>query len=182
MNSVDSKIPNSVNLGNFVCIQKKVKIGERTRICNFSNLYGCTIGEDCMIGSYTEIQSDVIIGSKTRIQSHSFICSGTRIGENCFLAHNIMTVNDKFSNGQVNYEKEDWGKLVIGNDVIVGSGAILFPVRIGQGAIIGSGAIVTQDVAPYTTVVGIPAREITRKNYRLKITENSTSSHGYTVR
>jgi acetyltransferase-like isoleucine patch superfamily enzyme len=176
MNSVESKIPDSVKLGNFISIQKGVTVGKNTRICNYVNLYGCKIGSDCLIGAFTEVQSDVIIGNGTRVQSHSFICSGTRIGENCFLAHNIVTVNDKFSNGQVNYEKEDWGQLIIESDVIVGSGAILFPVTIGRGAIIASGAIVTHDVPPYTTVAGIPAREMIKRKFNLIPDKNSTAT------
>jgi len=36
-------------------------------------------------------------------------------------------------------------------------------LRIGRGAVIGSGAVVTKDVAPYTVVAGVPAREIRRR-------------------
>jgi len=34
---------------------------------------------------------------------------------------------------------------------------VLQGLRIGAGAIVGAGAVVTRDVAPGTTVVGIPA-------------------------
>lgn len=53
----------------------------------------------------------------------------------------------------------------LGNSVIVGSGAqILGPITVGCGARIGANAVVTQDVEECTTVVGIPARKIGRKN------------------
>jgi serine O-acetyltransferase len=52
----------------------------------------------------------------------------------------------------------------IGDNVRVGSGAkLLGPMRIGDGASIGANAVVTRDVAPWTTVVGIPAAEIRPK-------------------
>lgn len=47
------------------------------------------------------------------------------------------------------------------DDVIVGSGAqILGPITVGAGARVGGNAVVVQDVAPHTTVVGIPARAV----------------------
>ncbi|MBM7066871.1 CatB-related O-acetyltransferase [Actibacterium sp. 188UL27-1] len=49
----------------------------------------------------------------------------------------------------------------IGSDVWIGDGAIVLPgVRIGNGAVIGANTVVTRDVAPYTIVVGSPAREV----------------------
>lgn len=47
------------------------------------------------------------------------------------------------------------------DNVIVGSGAqVLGPITVGKGARVGASAVVTNDVKPHTTVVGIPAREI----------------------
>ncbi|WP_343559498.1 serine O-acetyltransferase [Kiloniella sp. b19] len=53
----------------------------------------------------------------------------------------------------------------LGNNVIVGSGAqVLGPIEVECGARVGANAVVTQDVASCTTVVGIPAKAIGRKN------------------
>ncbi|WP_319518540.1 type B chloramphenicol O-acetyltransferase [uncultured Martelella sp.] len=58
------------------------------------------------------------------------------------------------------------GDTVIGNDVWIGSEAIIMPgVRIGDGAVIGTRALVTHDVEPYAIVGGNPAREI-RKRFK----------------
>jgi serine O-acetyltransferase len=49
--------------------------------------------------------------------------------------------------------------------VIVGAGAkVLGPIEVGEGAKIGSNAVVTSDVEPHTTVVGIPARALKKKD------------------
>lgn len=56
------------------------------------------------------------------------------------------------------------GDIIIGNDVWIGYEAmILAGVHIGNGAIIGARAVVTKDVAPYSIVGGVPAREIRKR-------------------
>jgi chloramphenicol O-acetyltransferase type B len=53
------------------------------------------------------------------------------------------------------------GDTVVGNDVWIGSEAIIMPgIQIGDGAIIGTRALVTQNVEPYAIVGGNPARTI----------------------
>jgi serine O-acetyltransferase len=47
----------------------------------------------------------------------------------------------------------------IGNNVIIGSGAIVLgPIEIGDGAKVGAGAVVVRPVPPGATVVGVPGR------------------------
>ena len=45
--------------------------------------------------------------------------------------------------------------------VVIGSGAqVLGPIEVGEGAKIGANSVVTKDVAPGQTVVGIPAKPV----------------------
>lgn len=56
------------------------------------------------------------------------------------------------------------GDVIIGNDVWIGYDAmILSGVKIGDGAVIGAKAVVAKDVAPYSIVVGNPAREVGKR-------------------
>lgn len=56
------------------------------------------------------------------------------------------------------------GDTVIGNDVWIGSEAVIMPgVKIGDGAIIGMRALVTRDVEPYSIVGGNPAKIIRKR-------------------
>ena len=55
------------------------------------------------------------------------------------------------------------GGVQIGKGVLVGTGAqILQYLTIGDYAIVGAGAVVTKDIGPMTTVVGIPAKTLMR--------------------
>ena len=56
---------------------------------------------------------------------------------------------------------EPAGDTVIGNDVWIGTEAIVMPgVKIGHGAVIGTRALVTKDVAPYAIVGGNPSKTL----------------------
>ncbi len=47
------------------------------------------------------------------------------------------------------------GDTIVGNDVWIGSEAMIMPgVKIGDGAVIGARSVITKDVEPYTIVVG----------------------------
>ena len=49
----------------------------------------------------------------------------------------------------------------VGRGVMIGAGAkVLGNIRIGEGAKIGAGSVVLQEVAPHTTVAGVPAKVV----------------------
>ncbi len=136
---------------------RDVKLGRGTVIHypDLVNLYGCTIGEDCRIGPFVEIQSDVTIGNECRIQSHAFLCSKVRLADRVFVGHGVMFVNDRYP---PRYEPKDWTEIVVEEDVAIGSNATILPVRIGARAVVAAGAVVTHDVPPDHVALGNPAR------------------------
>lgn len=79
----------------------------------------------------------------------------------------ILTNSHKFNSVDVPMNKQGSfiEPVVIGNDVWIGTRAIILPgVRIGNGVIIGAGAIVTKDVPDYAVVGGVPAKIIRFRN------------------
>lgn len=61
--------------------------------------------------------------------------------------------------GRDRHDARDVRATVIGNDVWIGSGAIVVGgVTVGDGVVIGAGAVVAKDVPPYAIVVGNPAQ------------------------
>jgi len=141
---------------------KDCKMGKNIQIIEPVNIYGCTVGDDCFIGPFVEIQKNVMIGAKTRVQSHSFICEGVTIGKHCFIGHGTMFVNDLYDSPSF----ESWIKREtnVGKDVRIGSNATILPVKIGDNAIIGAGAVVTKDVPANCVVAGNPAKIIRKED------------------
>jgi UDP-2-acetamido-3-amino-2,3-dideoxy-glucuronate N-acetyltransferase len=121
------------------------------------NIYGCSIGAFSTVGPFVEIQRGVTIGKFTKISSHTFICDGVEIGDRVFVGHGVMFTNDLYPSITAPFVKLP---TIVENDVAIGSGATILPVRIGQGATVGAGSVVTKDVPSYSIVAGNPARVI----------------------
>lgn len=139
-----------------------VRFGENVRVMQPVNLYGCTIGDDCFIGPFVEIQRDVVIGQRCRIQSHAFICELVTIGDDCFVSHGAMFINDPFVSGGPAGRRDLWGATRLGNHVSVGSNATLLPVSVCDHVVIGAGAVVTKDLKEPGIYAGNPARLLRR--------------------
>ena len=150
-------------------IADDVRLGADVRIFDFTNLYGCEIGDGSRIGTFVEIQKNARIGRRCKIQSHTFICEGVEIEDEVFVGHGVMFINDRFpraTTGEGDLQSEaDWvcEPTVVKRGASIGSNAtILCGVTIGEGAVVGAGSVVTRDVAPGVVVAGNPARTLRR--------------------
>lgn len=113
-----------------------IRISAHTHVDVYSVLYG---HGGLTIGCYCAIASGVIIYTQTN-QYDAIL--GKRIVE----------------------QPVRYASVTIGDDVWIGARATILPgVRVGEGAVIGAGALVRTSVAPYTIVVGVPAREVGRR-------------------
>jgi acetyltransferase-like isoleucine patch superfamily enzyme len=142
-----------------------VEFGEGVIVQSFTNLYGCSVGGNTRIGPFVEIQRGAVVGANCKIQSHTFICDGVTIGDEVFVGHGVMFLNDKRPRATTPEGRfqtgDDWELLhtVVDRGASIGSGVVILGgVHVGARSLIGAGAVVTRDVAPNTTVAGVPAR------------------------
>ena len=109
-----------------------------------------SFGRNCAVSSFDHISTsdgDVIVGDNVRIGPNVTITGSGRI----FRDRNVLVVDQGYSHGGV----------TIGNDVLIGAGAVILDgCRIGDGAVIGAGCVVNRDVPSYSIVVGVPARVV----------------------
>ena len=106
-----------------------------------------------------EIHPGAKIGKRLFIDHGMGIVIGetAEIGDNVTIFHGVTL-------GGIGGEKGEKRHPTVEDDVMIGAGAkILGPITIGKGAKIGANAVVLEDVPPYTTAVGAPARIIYKK-------------------
>lgn len=96
---------------------------------------GCLLGYGCRLGDFVACRLGVVV-------SH-----GATVGNNVSLSVRATLA----------------GHSVVEDECFLGANCTVVQVRIGRGSIVGAGAVVLHDVAPGSTVVGVPARPIAQR-------------------
>ncbi len=138
----------------------------------------CYIGRNCTFTYNTiELGNSVYIGNNCVIQSaHGYIKIGNHVmlgpGVNIHGGNHIINRVGMFMD-QVQKKFGEDPDLVIGNDVWIGSNAIILGgITIGDGCVIGAGTIVTKSIPPYSIVVGNPGKVIKKRFSAVEIVEH----------
>ena len=169
-----------VSVGPFSIIGPRVRIGRGTTIGSHSLIeantiigenckifHGASIGGEPQIMSFEDVSSSVEIGDGTVVREYATIHRSmfndgvTRIGKNCLLmayshlghdcelGDQVVIVNGTGLSGHVIVEDQAFISGLVGVHQFV---------RIGRNSMVGGMAGVNQDVLPFSTVEGTPAR------------------------
>lgn len=116
-----------------------------------------------LVNHLSRFLTSIDIHPGATIGRNFFIDHGfTVIGETADIGDNV-TIYQNVTLGGTNPSTGVGGKRhpSLCDNVVIGSGAqVLGPITIGEGGRVGANAVVTRDVLPSTTVVGIPARPV----------------------
>jgi len=119
---------------------------------------GSVVRAGSRIGSYSQLDGMVLIGRDVNIQSNVYLPHLTKVLDGAFIGPGVTMTNDLYPVASTLKGP------TIGAKAIIGSRAVILPgVNIGEGAVVGAGAVVTKDVKPYTVVMGVPAREVYKR-------------------
>lgn len=130
---------------------------------------GAIVGKNVRIASSARIYGAgrLIVGDEAWIGHEVFIHTANdeiEIGENTDIAPRVMFVaggHEILSNSERVAGKGKSEPIFIGKGTWIGAGCtVLGGTSIGEGCLVGAGAVITQNIAPKTLAVGVPAKSI----------------------
>ena len=129
-------------------LAQKINLEWITAVHPFSWVHpGTPLGPGTIVCAGSVVQPGAQIGSHVIINTRSSVDHHTRVGDYSHLAVAHLA-----------------GGASVGEGVFMALGSVVLPkIHVGAWATVGAGALVTKEVAPETTVVGIPAKPLVRK-------------------
>lgn len=142
-------------------VDPRSSIGAGTRVWNNAQVReDAMIGRDCVISKDVYIDRNVVLGDYCKVQNGASIYHGCTLEDSVFIGPHVAFTNDRVP--RVHHRRK-WAvvKTHIGKGASIGANStIVCGITIGEYAMIAAGSVVTKNVAPYSMVMGNPARHI----------------------
>jgi UDP-2-acetamido-3-amino-2,3-dideoxy-glucuronate N-acetyltransferase len=139
-------------------VSPDAKIGAGTKVwINVQVREGVRIGEKCVVSKDVYIDRGVIIGDRVKIQNGVSVYNGVTLEDDVFVGPHATFTNDKVPRA-FNTEWKVTPTMVRTGASIGANATICCGIELGEYCMVASGAVVTRSVAPYTLVMGNPAR------------------------
>ena len=117
------------------------------------------ISRFAMVSPSATIGEGVAVFAGAVLNAHSSVADGAIVNTRASVDHDGAV--GAFAHVSVGVALA--GGVTIGERALVGIGAVVLPgLTVGRDAVVGGGAVVVHDVAPGSTVVGVPARLVGR--------------------
>jgi len=147
-----------------------VRVGSGSEIRAFSHLEGCTIGKDAMIGPYARLRPGTRVGDAAHVGNFvelkaTDLGAGAKANHLSYLGDATIGTGSNIGAGTItcNYDGVSKHRTVIGNNVFVGSNAILVaPLSLGDDAMIAAGSVITEPVEADAIAFG-RARQVNKQ-------------------
>jgi sugar O-acyltransferase (sialic acid O-acetyltransferase NeuD family) len=142
-----------------------VAIGDNEMRSYYQDL-AISIGYHIPIISWDRVPDYTTVGPGTLICRGAIVCTGAKIGQGCIINTSAIIEHDCVISeySHIASGAKLAGGVQVGTKAFIGTGAIVLPRHtIGAKALVGAGAVVTKNIESSLTVVGCPARELTKE-------------------
>jgi bifunctional UDP-N-acetylglucosamine pyrophosphorylase/glucosamine-1-phosphate N-acetyltransferase len=162
----NSRIGSECRIGPGTVIRDSV-VGDRCEV-ELSVVEGARLEDEVTVGPFAHLRQGAHLAQGVHMGNfgevkNAYLGSGTKMGHFGYIGDAQVGQRVNIGAGTItcNFDGKQKHKTVIDDGAFIGSDTMLrAPVRVGARARTGAGSVVTHDVPPDATVVGVPARPV----------------------
>lgn len=142
-------------------VDEGATIGQGSHVWHFTHVCaGAVIGRSVILGQGVFVGGAAKIGHRCKIQNNVSVFDNVEIEDDVFCGPSVVFTNVKNPRALIS-RKAEYGKTLVRTKATIGANAtIVSGVTVGRSAFVAAGAVVTKDVADFSLVQGVPARQV----------------------
>lgn len=135
-------------------------IGDGSKIWHFSHVCsGALIGVNSVLGQGVYVASEAIVGNRCKIQNNVSIYDRVVIEDEVFCGPSVVFTNVVNPRASIERKSEYLQTLIRKGATLGANSTIICGVEVGKFAFVAAGAVLTKDAAPFSLMVGVPAKQ-----------------------